>query len=441
VPSDSGEGRRRPPILIGAVAAIATFAAYLPGAGRSLSYDGGVTVGRFVVTPSLWDPFYRQTAENNHVLFSFLEHVVYSASGRHSDAVLRLLPMAAGAATVGLVAAALWARYGPAPAVAGSLVLAVNPMFASLSRDVRGYSLLTLCAVGSSLLLMRGLRRPTDATVLAYVVVAAAGVATHLYMHVVLLAHLGIVLARCRPRWLVRIAMAVLLGDVVYLRIAGVMWRHRGTGRFNASFPFDLVRGLVGGTWPTVVVLFPSLLIAAVLWRRRDAVAVTVPLIVALAAVWLVVQPLYLYSRFFVWLVPGIAWGVASAVRRVPWMAAVAVVAAALSVLTMRPDYRRDPLALHAGARLVDAAHAAGLRACALGFSYEPLAAYTTNYEPMFRLRGLKECDVAVWLVGFTDHRLLAAARRQFPIERRLPAVDPGYAFCRQPAPCNSLGL
>jgi len=125
-----------------------SFAAYLVGAGRSYGYDESVTVGAFVSTPSLLDPFRRQIVFNNHPLFSFLEHLVWSAGGR-SESWLRVLPALSGAATVGLCARWLARRHGVAAAVCGATVLAANPLFAEASRTVRGYSLVALCAVAT----------------------------------------------------------------------------------------------------------------------------------------------------------------------------------------------------------------------------------------------------------------------------------------------------
>src|SRR4051794_15081168 len=102
---------------LGLLAALATAVAYLPGSGRTLDYDGAVTVGSFVATPSLLDPFRRQAVFNNHPLFSFLEPLVSSATGSRSELLLRLLPIGFGAATVGVLAWALARRFGAVPAL------------------------------------------------------------------------------------------------------------------------------------------------------------------------------------------------------------------------------------------------------------------------------------------------------------------------------------
>ena len=91
--------------LLGIGAGLATAAAYLIGSGRALDYDGSVTVANFVRTPSLLDPFRRQVVFNNHPAFSFIEHIVYSVTGSTNGWVLRLVPIGAAAACVGLLVA------------------------------------------------------------------------------------------------------------------------------------------------------------------------------------------------------------------------------------------------------------------------------------------------------------------------------------------------
>ena len=167
-----------------------TFAAYMVGAGRAYDYDSSESVGSFIATRSLLDPFRRQLQFNNHPFFSFLEHLVYSAGGS-SETAMRVLPTAAAAATVGLVVGWIVGRWGWLAGLAGGLLLAANPTFASLGRSVRGYSLLTLALVCVTVLLERLLVERRGGEGIAYTTALAIAIATHLYAMCVLL----------RPRW------------------------------------------------------------------------------------------------------------------------------------------------------------------------------------------------------------------------------------------------
>src|SRR5437667_12605832 len=102
--------------LAGTLLGVATFAVYMIGSNRSFGYDAAASFANFIATPSLWDAFaYRcviptipvtQVATNDHVLASFISHVIFSATGPRSEAGYRLVPALAAGATVGAAAAA-----------------------------------------------------------------------------------------------------------------------------------------------------------------------------------------------------------------------------------------------------------------------------------------------------------------------------------------------
>ena len=167
----------------------------------------------FVATRSLLDPFRRQDVFNNHPLLSFVDHLVYSA-GLHGPTALRALPVLFAAVAVALVAGWASRSWGVLAGICAGAVLAADPLFAFSSRAVRGYSLVTLSAVASSLLLMRLLRRQGRLASAGYVVAAAAGVATHLYALLPLAAQAAALLVRGAfdRRWGARLGAAIVKG-------------------------------------------------------------------------------------------------------------------------------------------------------------------------------------------------------------------------------------
>ena len=86
--------RSRGPAIAGIVLAVVTTAVYLIGSNRSFGYDAAATFANFIATPSLWDAFavrsvlptieLKSIASNDHVLLSFLGHLIYSATGSRS---------------------------------------------------------------------------------------------------------------------------------------------------------------------------------------------------------------------------------------------------------------------------------------------------------------------------------------------------------------------
>lgn len=401
-PAPAASGRLAVALAVGLFGA--ALGAYLVGAGRSYGYDESLTVGMFVRVPSMLDPFRRQVVFNNHPLFSFLEHLVWSAGGG-TEAWLRVLPAVFGAGTVAVSGWWLAWRWGAPAAIVGAAVLATNPAFAGASRTVRGYSLLAFLAVVSTLLMMRLVagdeRRWTG---VAYVLVTAAGLAAHFYMGLVLVAHIAYVLSRggAVAQWRARWYASSTLGALAYLGMADTMASAaKGRGRhFYASFPLDAVRTVLGKNPLAVVSL--ALLVAAVcrvVGMRRTVLLPAAVVTSLLVVLWLVVQPQDLYPRFLVWLVPGVAACVTMAVAR--WRlaaAAPALIAVIAMVVTEVPDWRADDMALPRAASIVDAARARGDTPCAVGG--ESLLAYTP-IPPREVARGpVEDCDLIVRILG-----------------------------------------
>ena len=241
----SREHVSRAPLVVGAFSALATFAFLIPGAGRGYDQDSGLTVGIFVATGSIWDAFNKAYLVTNQVFFSFLEHLVYSATGSSDEVVMRLLPITISAVAVGLLAGLMTKRLGVVPALAAAAVLATNPLFAVEGSQIRGYSLVVLCAIVATTLFMRALaadRMSTGARV-GYAVVGAIGIATHLYMLVVLAVLL--VMSLVSRRQFERIALpslTALLGLTAYIQIVQRMRSVIAASghAFQPAFPRDL---------------------------------------------------------------------------------------------------------------------------------------------------------------------------------------------------------
>jgi Dolichyl-phosphate-mannose-protein mannosyltransferase len=448
--SPAVDPRRRAPALAGAVLGTASFVAYLPGLGRSLDFDSAQTVGMFVRPGPPWAAFTRQAVFNNHPFFSFLEQLVRVATGSAGAATMRVLPILCGALTVAVLTWFTARRHGLlAGLVAGTLV-AADPTFVSLSRAVRGYSLLTLCAVVATVLVVLddGSRsRLRDA---AYVAVAGLGLATHLYMAPVVAAHAGIVLARGRldRTWRLRFLGAFAVAALAYVGMAGPMVDGmRSHGKvFQSGLPWDVAEMATGGGWATVVVLPLVVLGAAIVLRRRPARGAALALLGFLVVLWAVLQSSALTERFFVWLVPGAAYLAAVAVARIPVAALALVPWAVLVAASVLPRYTDDPTAYRVAAQVVRAANAEGARSCVVAVGVPPMKAYLDSpgdFEAIDEPSQLARCDVVVvaawwptdaaWYAD--DKRVIEAAERTYPNRMVLRHGDPTLVFSNRPFP------
>lgn len=417
---------------VGVGAGLATAACYVPGIGRAYGWDASNTVGTFVATSSLLDPFRRQSRFNNHVLFSAMEHVVYNVTGSHGERVMRVLPIAFAAVAVGLVAWETTRRLGALAGCVAAGIIIANPLAVQEFREARAYSLLVLCAVVTSELLYRlVISDGRRSMVVAYVAFAAVGVASHLYMLTVLVAHAAFVsarpgaLRRWAPRWLLAVACGLAPAAVP---VASALFR-RQYPFFDAVFPVRFTFDLLGGEGVAFALLAPLAAVGA--WRLRDRVPLCRAAIAVAAMVvgsWLA-SPEFIYSRFYLWLLPGIAVVVATVVARRPGLVWVVVVALAAQVVTQLPGLGDAQVPNRTAGALVARAQRAGLRTCAIGSTATTLAAYASGYATVHHADELASCDLVVDAEGGFNRPLVRAAARRFPYHRRLPAMRPGAAF------------
>jgi hypothetical protein len=431
----------------GLVAGAATFAFLIPGAGRGYDLDSGLTVGIFVATRSVWDAFDKAYLVTNHVFFSFLDHLVYSATGSHDETVMRLLPIAMSAVAVGLLARLLAARYGAGPGLAGAAVLATNPLFAVEGSQVRGYSLVVVCAIVTTVLFLRALdadHMSTGARV-TYAVVGAIGVATHLYMLAVLGIH-ALMSLRSR-RQVERIALPLLgalLGVTAYIRIAKTMHAAiQATGRsFQPTFPRDLAVELLGGGVAAAIVTL--VLVAPVAWtvRTRRLVQLgALGLVGAVTAIWLI-GPKFLYPRFFLWTVPLVAVAVAIAVAKRPLAWALVLVIVGLQVHTAWPRLTNDPYPNRQAAKIFETVTARGGVPCATDvftgvrlIGSVKLIGSKTPFLIHQSASRRGSCTVA-FRIGLPGARLEQRMDHLFPFHTQLNAETPGVLWSIRPVSC-----
>ncbi len=444
----SGSSRHRAPTVAGAVLGAATIVAYLPGLGRSLDFDSAETVGLFIRPGPPWAAFQRQAVFNNHPLFSFLEQLVRVVTGRTDAATMRVLPIFFAGLAVGVLTWFAARRHGLVAGLVAGTFLACNPTFVELSRSVRGYSLLTLCAVVSTVIVAEdrpGRSRWYD---LAYVIVAGIGLATHLYMVPVVVAQFGVIVARRRldDRWRVCLVGVVAVAVVAYAGMARAMVDANAAHdqAFQPGIPWRLATMVTGSGWASVVIA-PLVVVGAVLvLRGRGARGAVIALAAVLAVLWLGLQSSALTARFFVWLVPAAGYLVAVAVGRIPVGAVLVTGWTALVLVLVAPGYTSDPTNYRQAASLLRAVEASGNRGCVVGVGVPPMLGYLEaprQFGVVTDPAQLEPCDVLVvaawwhttkpWFA--VDQRVIDAAEGRFPNRTVLGNGDPALVFSIRP--------
>ena len=421
-----------------ALLGVATVLAYLPGSARAFDYDGAVTVDLFIRAP-LGRALRDQYVSNNHHYFSFLEQLWVRLVGSSSEQSLRVLPICFAGAAVAVVVLEGVRRFGWLPGTVAGVVLATNPLFVELAREVRGYSLLVLCAVLSSSLLLSSSRRWER---IAYVAVTALGIGTHLFMVWVLAGHVLYVVVRKRGvgEWVFLWVAAVALGAVPYLLTLDLIV---GQGRgvvVDAACPLLVLRDVLG-TEPLTVAALAALCALAAWRKRRDRLAVGLAALGVFAVLITWVAPNQPGTRFFVWAVPAVAMGAAAAVDARQVLALAVLPAVVVAVVAVSDGYTDDAIANRRVAPLIEAADRAGQQVCGVGSSTETLYVYLDRPIPGFFDRAsFRHCDVAVALVQDSNPDLLRLLRRDFPVTRVVPAEDPALVLSKGPLPSSTTG-
>jgi mannosyltransferase len=108
-----------------------------------------------------------------------------------SEAWIRLLSVLPAVAAVPLFTLLVRSLAGRRAAVLAGFALVLNPMHVRYAQEARGYSLLVLCVVASSLLFVRAVLRPRPGLVIAWAILSAASAYVHYFAILVTCAQLA----------------------------------------------------------------------------------------------------------------------------------------------------------------------------------------------------------------------------------------------------------
>lgn len=315
--------------------------------GRGLEFDEIVTVQQVVQAPTWADVFRTAVVFNNHVPFSALSRLSGLLLGS-SEIVYRLPALLLGLAALPVTWAMARRWVGPAVAGAAVWLLAVAPLTVQYSASARGYTGLLLFGTLSCHLFLLTLAHPTRWRTMGSACALAIGIWFHLYgvfiaggqaitlLWLIWRRPAGVRAAGCRANLLALLAavpLAVLLYAPVAPRLLLEMAR-RGRGVFQPDFPLATALELSGGS---------AIVLAVALWglwrlARSGVPGAMLPVFTAGTAIvgaWLL-NPLDLYTRFFMFLLPFVAIAVAmglvgARVTSSAWRLAAWVVVATIS--------------------------------------------------------------------------------------------------------------
>lgn len=410
-------------------------AVYFVAPGRSLDYDSSITVGLFVRPRGWTTPLVSTDVFNNHTLFSLVEWCVWHAGGR-SEAALRVAPILFAAATVWVLVAWVQRRWGALPAVAAGAVLIANPMFATLSRDVRGYSLATLGLVVATCWLADNIERDDPPLSAPFVLGLGVAVATNVMCLLVVGAHVVAVIASGRRRrgWWANLSGGLILGLAILSPTLGQLIdaTRSQTPRFMPRFPLDAWSAVTAPTVVGGIAVGASTLVGIALVlrpgrgeriTRRPFLIGAIALGLALGAEWLVLRPPNLDPRFVVWLVPAAAIAAViplradvALVRRV--CGGLLVVGLVATVVHEASTWTQPEEPLREVAAWVRT-HRDGATACADGAEDEAFLGYDLRLEPLVRADDASKCGLVVQIGAPSKYDVIATVDQVLPVTTR----------------------
>jgi 4-amino-4-deoxy-L-arabinose transferase-like glycosyltransferase len=161
------------------------------GLNDGLWFDEILTLVLFV-RPTLERIVTEYPSSNNHPLYSVLAHLAVGAFGEHAWS-LRLPAAVFGVAAVPAVYALGRAVTDRRESLLAAALVAVSYHHIWFSQNARGYTMLALCAIGATYLLLQGWRTGRPRYFILYGIVAALGVYTHLTMVLMVAGHAAVV--------------------------------------------------------------------------------------------------------------------------------------------------------------------------------------------------------------------------------------------------------
>lgn len=206
-------------------------ALYLVGSSRPYTHDGATSIA-FNIAERPWrDALGGQVIYSNHPLSSVLGQLVWRLGGT-TESWQRLIPAVAAGLLVGIVHWATSKRWSSAAGLAAAVILALNPLFIYAARTVRGYALMMLAVVVSTLILDRIVEAErsklevSNRLLVAYSLTIGVAIGAHAYGGMILLAHVGYVVAHKLPLrpWVARFGFGLAVGGAAYSLLLGSLF-------------------------------------------------------------------------------------------------------------------------------------------------------------------------------------------------------------------------
>ncbi len=209
-----------------------------------------------------------------------------------------------------------------------AMLLAFSPLHIDQSQQARGYTLLVLCVIVSSHLFLRLFKEDNKNIWLQFIIVTILGMWTHLYMSMVLISQLSVVLIgtfiikqgkfplvdfKTTSRFMLATTLIGLVTVLLYAPslpyIIFSTFRDASPVRtVNQSFILQIIGALGSGGKCNICNFLPLILFLigfVQLWQNQKILLLyTTTTFIAPLCLVTILQPVFLYPRFFIFLLP-----------------------------------------------------------------------------------------------------------------------------------------
>ncbi|MFT6290699.1 MAG: hypothetical protein ACJAR2_001290 [Ilumatobacter sp.] len=370
--------------------------------GRSFGYDEGFTYFFFISGGSPRKALTTQIIFNNHPMFSAIQSVGWKL-GFVGETTQRLGPALCGAAAVGITVWFVARYFGVIAGVGAGVILGLNPVFLEQFRQLRGYALATVAVLAAGAALWRSWSDLRHRWLVIQGACMVVAVTTHAYsaVTILMLAVATLALGKVRRAHLIAWASSAVVALLIMSPVLDDMRTNAGLrgNRYSPDFPKNLVRGLTGWETYPVIIVSAAVVAGLVVIARRSTthlyavIASSGVLVIAVLAMWQIVQPFDLYLRFFMSVIPLVAALAAIGIAQLPRPAQlVAVVAIAVLLAPGARDIIDAQPTMRDGAALINTARDAGYEVC--GRNAEPFLVYSAPMRLITGIDDFEGCQV-----------------------------------------------
>ena len=380
---------------------------------QSFWLDELVSVSNYFGKVPFSNTFIAQTF-NNHIFYSIWAHISGFLLG-HAEWTYRLPSLLFGLGGIWAITKFAIHVGNRRIIFISAMLLAFSPLHIDQSQQARGYTLLVLCVIVSSHLFLRLFKEDNKNIWLQFIIVTILGMWTHLYMSMVLISQLSVVLVgtfvikqgkfplvdfKTTSRFMLATTLIGLVTVLLYVpslpyMIFSTFRDASPVSNVNQSFILQIIGALGSGEKCNICNFLPLILFLigfVQLWQKQKILLLyTATTFIVPICLIMILQPVFLYSRFFIFLLPLyiiiIANGIEAIVNYLPFRqnnllsVSILFILIGYSIPSIITIVNRDRQNYREGAQLINQYNPNDTVIIVPGYAEKEILYYTPNFR------------------------------------------------------------